>query len=293
MARSIATIKAAMDAEQTAQSGLSGLNSPSNSSIYNLWKYIVAVQMFLQETLWDIFKTELETIVSKAAIGSDAWLQDRVLQFQYDSVTPQIVSIQSDFSVNYSTIDTTKRIITRCAVKTTASRTVTVKVAKNDPPEALSVSELSALQSYLNNTGDGTYANSGVGISFAGVRYLASSLDADKLYLGATIYYNGQYASVISDTVITAINNYLANTPFDGTFKLTSLVDAIQSVSGVTDVILNNVAIRPDTDVIADSTYLVQSNTTIIPTYQLTAGYVVEEDTTNYLFTDTLTFIAN
>ena len=57
MARSIATILALLDAEQAAQTGLSGLNSVSNSAIYKLWKYIVAAQMFLQETLWDIFKT--------------------------------------------------------------------------------------------------------------------------------------------------------------------------------------------------------------------------------------------
>lgn len=292
MARSIDTIIAAMDAEQAAQTDLSGLNSTSNSAIYTLWKYIVATQMYLQETLWDLFKKDLETIVDRAPVGSDKWLQDRVLRFQYDAVTPQIVEVLSDYSVDYPTIDTTKRIITRAAVKTTSSRTVTVKVAKEEPPVALSVTELASLQSYLSNTGDSTYAGRGVGIGSAGVRYIASSLDSDKLYLKADIYYNGQYVNVISDTVIAAINTYLAAIPFDGTFKLTSLVDAIQSVTGVTDIVLHDVAIRPDTDVIADSTYLVQSKTTIIPTYQLTAGYVTEEDTVGYLFTDKLTFIA-
>ena len=292
MARSIATILALMDAEQAAQTDLSGLNSPSNSAIYKLWKYIVATQMFLQETLWDIFKKELETTISKGAVGSDSWIQDRVLKFQYDSVTPQIVSIQDDFSVGYTTIDTTKQIITRAVAVTAPNRTCIVKVAKSDPPEALSAPELSSLQSYLNNTGDGTYSGRGVGIGNAGVLYSAISLESDKLYLGATIYYNGQYTSVITDAVKEAINTYFANIPFNGIFKLTSLVDYIQAVTGVSDVILNNVAIRPDTDVIADSTYLVQSNTTLIPNYSLTSGYIAEEDTSGYTFDDTLTFIA-
>lgn len=292
MARSIQTIIASMDAEQAAQTGLSGLNSPSNSSIYKLWKYIVAAQMFLLETLWDLYKKDLETIVSKAPVGSDKWLQDRVLRFQYDATTPQVVEVLSDFSVDYPVIDITKRIITRASVKTTASRTVTVKVAKSEPPVALSALELSSLQSYLSNTGDSTYAGRGVGIGFAGVRYIASSLTSDKLYLKADIYYNGQYANIISDTVIAGINNYLANIPFDGSFKITSLVDAIQAVSGVSDIVLYDVAIRPNTDTIANSTYLVQSKTTLIPTYQLTAGYIVEENTAGYLFTDKLTFIA-
>lgn len=292
MARSIQTIIALLDQEQAAQSGLSGLNSTSNSAIYTLWKYIVASQMYLQETLWDLFKKDLETIVDRAPVGSDKWLQDRVLRFQYDATTPQVVEVLSDYSVDYPTIDTTKRIITRASVKTTTNRTVTVKVAKSDPPVALSSLELSSLQSYLSNTGDSTYAGRGVGIGFAGVRYVASSLNSDKLYLKADIYYNGQYANVISDTVIAAINTYLANIPFDGSVKLMALVDAIQSVTGVTDVVLYDVAIRPDTDVIANSTYLVQSKTTIIPVYQLTAGYITEENTAGYLFTDKLTFIA-
>lgn len=292
MARSIQTIIALMDAEQAAQTDLSGLNSTSNSAIYTLWKYIVATQMYLQETLWDIFKADLETIVDRAPVGSDKWTQLRVLRFQYDATTPQVVEIDSNFSVDYPTIDTTKRIITRAAVRTTATRTVNVKVAKSDPPEALDSLELSSLQSYLNNTGDGTFAGRGVGIGFAGVRYLATSLEADKLYCAATIYYNGQYANVISSTVIDAINNYLANISFDGNFKVTSLVDAIQSVAGVTDVVINDIAIRPDTDVIANSNYLVQNNTTIIPTYLLNSGYVVEEDTAGYLFTDSLIFTA-
>lgn len=282
-----------MDAEQAAQTDLSGLNSTSNSAIYTLWKYIVATQMYLQETLWDRFKADLETIVDRAPVGSDKWLQDRVLRFQYDAVTPQIVEVLSDYSVDYPTIDTTKRIITRVATKTTASRTVTVKVAKEEPPVALSVGELASLQSYLSNTGNGTYAGRGVGVGNAGVRYIASSLNSDKLYLKADIYYNGQYVNVISDTVIAAINTFLSNINFtNGEFKLTLLTDAIQSVTGVTDVVLHDVAIRQDTDVIANSTYLVQSKTTIIPTYQLKAGYVTEEDTATYLFTDKLTFIA-
>jgi len=177
MARSVASILALMDAEQAAQTGLSGLNSPSNSAIYKLWKYIVAVQMYLQETLWDIYKSKLETLISNAAVGTSAWLQSKVLLFQYDSVTPQVLAVDSDFSINYTTIDATKRIITRCAVNRTAQRTVLVKVAKSDPPVALSAPELSSLEGYLDD------------ICFAGVNYIASSLTADKLYLKATFYF--------------------------------------------------------------------------------------------------------
>ena len=278
MARSIATIIALMDAEQAAQTSLSSLNSPSQSGIYTLWKYIVATQMFLQETLWDIYKAALELIVSKAAVGTSAWLQDRVLKFQYDAVTPQVLDVLSDFSVNYTTIDATKRIITRCAINRTIQRTVLVKVAKNDPPEALSAPELSSLTGYLDD------------ICFAGVNYIPTSLDSDKLYLKANIFYDGQYAATISANVIASINNYLANLPFDGKVKLTALVDSIQSVTGVNDVELEDVAIRENLTLFANKTYLVQNKTSLMPSYQLYAGYVVEENEPANTFTDKLTF---
>ena len=87
MARSIDTIIADMDAEQAAQTGLSGLNSVSNSAIYTLWKYIVAAQMYLQEVLWDLFKVDLETIVTNAAVGTNQWFKSKMFLFQYDATS--------------------------------------------------------------------------------------------------------------------------------------------------------------------------------------------------------------
>jgi hypothetical protein len=278
MARSIATILALMDAEQAAQTGLSGLNSVSNSAIYKLWKYIVAAQMFLQETLWDIFKTDLELTISKAAVGTSAWIQDKVLKFQYDATTPQVLTVGSDFSVNYTTVDATKLLITRAAVNRTAQRTVLVKVAKSEPPVALSGPELSSLNGYLDD------------ICFAGVNYVATSLVSDKLYLKANVYYDGQYSSTISDAVISAVNVYLAALPFDGKIKLSAIVDSIQTVTGVNDVVLEDVAVRADATAFASKTYMVQGNTTLIPLYQLAAGYIIAETTASNTFTDTLTF---
>lgn len=278
MARSIATIVALLDAEQAAQTGLSGLNSPSTTAIFKLWKYIVATQMFLQETLWDIYKAALELTISKAAVGTSAWLQDKVLKFQYDATTPQVLSVGSDFSVNYTTVDTTKQIITRAAVNRTAQRTVLVKVAKSDPPVALSGPELSSLNGYLDD------------ICFAGVNYVATSLVSDKLYLKANVYYDGQYSNTISESVISAVNVYLATLPFDGKIKLSAIVDSIQTVTGVNDVVLEDVAVRADATAFASKTYMVQGNTTLIPLYQLAAGYIVEETTASNTFTDTLTF---
>lgn len=252
---------------------------------------IVARAINFLEQLMDAYKVDLEDKVSKGAVGSDAWLQDRILRFQYDSVTPQIVEIKSDFSVDYVTVDTTKRIITRASVNTTSNQTVTVKVAKQNPPVALSAPELAALQSYLTNTGDGTYAGRGVGIGFAGTKIVATSNDADEIYINADINYNGQYAATIQADVISAINNYLANIDFNGKVYISNLEIAIKSVTGVVDVLLKDVAIRANTTLFANKTYLVQNQTTIIQSYSLEAGYAIGETTSGQTFTDKLNFI--
>lgn len=280
MARSTATIQATMDAEQALQTDLTTLNSPSQTAIYRLWKFITSTIINYLEQLWDIYKAELETQISAAAVGSNAWLQSKVMKFQYSASTPQVLAVDSNFAINYPTIDTTLQIITRCSVTTTSQRVCLVKVAKSDPPVALSAPELSSLSGFLS------YLN------FAGVNYVAQSLTSDKIYIDADIYYNGQYASTISANVITAINAYLASIPFDGKIKLMSLIDAIQAVTGVTDVVLKNVAIRADATAFANKTYLVQNKTSIIPLYQMYAGYATEETTSGYTFTDTLVFIA-
>jgi hypothetical protein len=290
MARSLSIIIAQMDAEQALKPELSALNSPSTTAIYTLWKYIVAMNSYLQEVLWDIFKKELENVVLTAAVGSEQWLQSKIFTFQYSSATPQITTL-INFAPTYLTINPSLRIITRASVKTTATNTVSVKVAKSEPPVALTSTEKNSLKGYLSQGGNGSLAGAGVGIGSAGIYVNVESYDADKLFLTAQIIYNGQYSSVIQTTVIDAINLYLKNIPFDGMIKVVSVVDAIQSVPGVTDVIINDMAVRADLTPFASKIYLVSGNLEIMSKYPTYAGYIIGENTALNTFMDTLTFI--
>lgn len=295
MSRTLAQILTSYDDAQAAEASLAGLNSPSQTAIYTIWKYICAVCTLFLEQLIDIKKTEIETVVKAAPVGSEPWLQAKVLEFQYDSVTPQFLTLVN-FAPVYNPIDITKRIITRSSVNTGTNNKVYVKVAKSDPPVALSAPELSALQAYLTNGGDGTYAGRGVGLGFAGIDYVAISRDADKLYLAGTIYYNGQYAATIQQSVIDAINAYLlalSTSNFNGSISLLGITDAIQSVLGVNDLSLEDVATRPDLTAFANKTYMRQAKTDIITTTPTYAGYIVEETTAGQTFTDKLIFEAS
>lgn len=268
-----------MDDAQASETSLSSLNSPSATSIYKLWKFITATIINYLEQLWDLYKVSIETTIANGAVGSPAWLQAQILKFQYSATVPQVLTL-INFSPSYTKVDTTLRLITRSSVKTMANKTISVKVAKSDPPVALTTTELNSLKGYLSDIG------------FAGTQTNTYSYNSDKLYLVANIYYNGQYASVISATVIAAINDYFSRIPFDGTLKLLTLEDYIQKVAGVTDVVIVNCAVRADTTAFASKTFLVSASTTIYPTYALFAGYVVGETTVGNTLADTLVFIA-
>lgn len=279
MARSIATIQAALIADVQADSTLSGLTSTSKRAMWRLWTFVFAVAINLLEQLMDVFKTNTEKTVSLAAPQTSQWLQDKVFKFQYDATNPQVLQL-INLVPQYAVVDASLRIVTRCSVKTNLSGSVTIKVAKNEPPEPLDNSELSALQTYVSLIG------------VTGIAYAVTSTASDKLFVQADIYYNGGYSSVIQTNVITAIENYLASLPFDGGMKLTDLEAAIRNTEGVNDVIFTNVIAREDATPLANGTYLVTGNQYVGRIWPTVSGYIVGETTSGSTLADTLNFIA-
>ena len=278
MAQTVAYWQNKMLDQIAADPVLADLNSPSAVAIFRLFTFVVATCINLFEQAIDLFKTEVELIASEAVPGTAPWVQREALKFQYSATSPQVVQLVN-FVPAYPIIDEDLQIITRCSVKTMANKVVSIKVAKLDPPEALTTPELNSFKSYLDV------------ISFAGVQYNAISLDADRLFLAADIYYNGAYAGVISATVIAAIDAFLADIPFDGIVKASKLIDAIQSVPGVTDVAINDLAMRANGVAFSGKTYLIQGYDTLLVKYPTSAGYVIQEDTAGETFADKLNFV--
>jgi hypothetical protein len=277
--RTINEVIEQLDNEQAQHPELTKLNSPSQTSIATLWKSITATVVNFLEQLQARFKSEIQQQADAARIASDEWLKSEVLKFQYSATDPQAVTL-INFIPGYAVVNPELQIISRCAVKTLANKTVSVKVAKGEPPEALTGPELTSLQEYLGKIG------------FAGVQINTFSYDPDELYLKATISYNGQYSAVIQDTVMAAINQYFEGLPFNGQLKVGSLEDFMQTVPGVTDIVIEDLALRASGTAFSSKTYLVQGSTTIYPTYPTFAGYVIGESTAGETLADQLTFIA-
>jgi len=280
MARTVAQIQQTMlDAVAADDILKDQLTSQSKRAIYRLWTFIVAVACAVLEQLADAWREDIESTVAAAPPGSPLWLQDQVFKFQYSTLTPQVVQLINLAPV-YPIIDESLRIVTRCSVTTDISNTVTIKVAKGDTPAPLDSLELAALQSYVNTIG------------VAGPDYNAVSLEADRVYVEADIYYNGLFSSVIKGNVILAIENYLAGIPFNGRVKVDDLRQAIRAVSGVNDVVFKNVSARANASAFGTGTALVINNTLASRYWPTLAGYAITEDTAGETPADKLNFIS-
>lgn len=279
MARTIEQIQSAIITDIQATPELAEANSTSKRAIWRLFAYVQASAILLLEQIIDTFITANELKISQGIPATASWLNSKVLEFQYSATNPQIVQLV-DFVPVYPVVDKSLRLITRCSVVTTLSSQVIVKVAKNDPPVALTSTELSSLQSYINQIG------------VIGVNYNTQSLTSDKLYIDAEVYFDGQYSTVISARVISAINTFLSTLSFNGILKVSDIELAIRGVVGVSDVLLKNVKMRSDVTPFTGGTFLIQNNTVISRIFPTISGYIIGETTTGNTFTDKLTFIA-
>jgi len=279
MARTIEQIQAGIIADIQATPELVEANSTSRRAIWRLFTFVQASAILLLEQIIDVFTAENDLKISKAIPATASWLNAKVFEFQYSATNPQIVQLVN-FAPAYPVTDTSLRLITRCAVVTTIANQVIIKVAKSEPPTALTSTELSSLQSYINNIG------------IVGVSYNCQSLASDKLFIDAEVYYDGQYSNVISTTVIDAINAFLSRLSFNGVLKVSDIELAIRNVVGVNDVLLKNIKMRSDATSFVNGTFLIQNNTVISRLFPTVSGYIVGETTTGNTFTDKLTFIA-
>lgn len=290
MARTVAEIEAQIDAQVAIAPALAQI-APNPSAVAN-WKTfrgVIAICTAVFEQLLDVFTADTEATIAAAPVGSTPWLQSKCFEFQYDAVTPQVLTLVN-FAPSYDPIDPTKQIITRAAVVTLANGQVNVKVAKQNPPIALLTAELAAFQSYLTDGGDGTYAGRGRGLGFGGINLKAMSINADQIWIAGTVYYNGLFSSTIQSLVIAAINAYLAALPFNGSVSIIGLSEAIKSVDAVDDLLITDLAIRADATAFANRTFMIQGKTTLITTYPTFSGYCIEETTSGQTFSDTLIF---
>jgi hypothetical protein len=279
MARKVEVIQAEIIAFKEAQPELATLSSSSKRAIWLLWTFVIASAIAIFEQLQDLYLAAVEAVVARSAAASNLWVQDKMFKFQYSSNIPQIIQLINTVP-QYPVVNENLRIITACSVKRSANLAVNIKVAKGNTYQKLDAPELAAAQSHINIIG------------VAGINYTVISLDPDRLYIAADIFYAGQYSAVIKALVIQTIVDYLqllSKVNFDGSLKMSDLEGTIRNISGVNDVILKEVKGRP---LGGAYTALIQGTSIISRVWDPVAGYAVQEDTVGSTFLDTLNFIA-
>jgi len=218
MARTIEIIKQQMVVELATKPELAGLNSVSNTAIYNLWLYIQAVIIHYFEVLQDTFKGEVQTIIDSNQYGTKQWWFNQAKAFQYGDI---LLFINNVFK--YASVDETKKIVKYCSVTDNGGK-VQIKVAKQSGsiPVVLTIDELNGVVDYVND------------IKPAGTDVTIQSLAADLVNVQLNVYYNANLGlSNVQTAVETAITNFFASIQFDGILYRNKLIDAIQAVPGI------------------------------------------------------------
>lgn len=268
MARTISEIQSEILSAIQMDATLSDMNSTSITAVYRLIAYITAVAHWVHENFFDAHKTAVEILINQAPVGTPSWYVKKAKEFQLGDVLYEVEGFLA-----YPVVDATKQIITQAAYKVTGSK-LFLKVAKAgvlvDTLEPLSTTELAQFAGYIDR------------LRFAGTEIEIVSLNADRLRLYGKIYYQGIYEVTDFQTrLVAAIKGYLKNLPFDGTIQTIKLIDAMQQVSGFSDVEF--------TQLIAFSGLLSEGFTR---SYETKAGYIEAETTAGFTLEETLQFVA-
>lgn len=288
MARTVQTIKNDIKTKVRTYPSLDKFLFPEDTpvagsavSVFNLVIDIVSMCIYTFEVILDQLKADIQKIADTTAAGNNKWVQTQMFKFQYGDVITLINSVPA-----YAVIDPTKRIITQCAVRDLGSGVVAIKLAKGTaaPYLPLDSTELQAVQDYYY----GTPTTEGIG--FAGVRAQFITLDPDRLYVAADVYFFGQYIeATVKTNVIAAINAFLQSftgDSFGGRIYMTRLEDAIQAVEGVSRVVFTLIKGRPEATPFGSALTITDHGF-----YDAVAGHVISEDDTGNTLDDSINMI--
>lgn len=227
MARSIETIYNLIIAEKQTKQELDVLDSSSSVAIWRLWAYVTAAVMFTVETLFDLFKSEVEGIIATQKPGSLLWYRAVCLGYK-----PGIGLVVENGRVGYPpAANEVPSLLAQCSVREAADGLV-IKIAKevSSELEPLATDEQNAFSAFLAK------------VKYAGTELRIINSGAELLLVYGVVFYDpilltasGTLLADGSRPVDIAVQNYLRNLPFDGRLKSTALITAILSAPGVVD----------------------------------------------------------
>lgn len=232
--------------------------SVSKVAIWRLFMYIFAYAIWVHETLWDQAEAEIDALTLNRVFGQLPWYVEQAKDFQYGDDL-----VFNGEYYEYEAIDETKQIVTQASA-TNVEGVITLKLALGDVGsfQSLSATQLTAVETYFKGT-NGIVAEDG--IAPAGTKLSIISEDPDDMKMQVDVFVDPLVIDLngvlLSDGVTTpvedAITAYIQQLPFNAVFMIAALVDAIQAVSGVSNVVVNYCDARfganPYTNIVAET----------------------------------------
>lgn len=245
MARTLSTIYQEAKAARDARLELTEFHNGSKMSVMDAFTWVVSACIWGFENIMDVFKVDVASDLRNRVNGTPAYYVNALLKYQHGD-TLQMNDEGTQFS--YPVVDETKRVITKVAYsevntdvvevednKTTVykffDKDLVLKIATGEPGayDQIDGETLTAVRAYMQQ------------ISFAGTHMTIVSRKGDILVPKVIVYYDGGATeSEMMEAVEDALNNFIANIPFDGAVYVQKIIDTIQRVEHVTDVFIDN-----------------------------------------------------
>lgn len=206
----------------------------SRVNLQRLFIFVFASSAFILESLFDALRLEIDAKIKELKPHSERWYAGKVKQYQHGfSLVPE-----SDFYDNAGVSESAleaSRVVKYAAVIEQMNAFgrvfLRIKLATEDGADLapLSAEQLAGVREFMKRVKD------------AGVALQIDSLPPDNLKMQWDIRYDplvlngngGRLDGTNSDPVGEAIRAYLKNLPFNGTFVLAYITDAVQKVEGV------------------------------------------------------------
>ena len=213
----------------------------SKVSLESIWFSIVASSIWVLESIFDVFRADVEERISSSVMASIPWYHQIALEFQYGD---ELVFDEKTQQFVYPEIHPAKQVVKFAAARDLGGGVLVLASGADASgnPTKLSTAVLAAFEEYMNERKP------------AGVILEVASHAADEVFVYGRVQYNPQLLNangeLLADPSVRpvdeAIAAYLHSIVFGGVLNKTRLTDAIQGATGVVDVILDGVDVKPE-----------------------------------------------
>lgn len=200
----------------------------SRVSIESILFYVFAAALWTLEKLFDLHNAEVKERIEQLEPHTLRWYVNKTKAFMYGRKLVPGTDYYDTSDMSETAIAAAK--VVKYAVASESNTVVYIKVAgeKEGKPIQLKESQLSALKSYLNDIKD------------AGVSVQIRNEQADHMSISLVVYYDptllsadGVLLSSNSRPVDETVKSVIANLPFNGVYRNTDLLAALQALPGV------------------------------------------------------------